>query len=1528
MIDLEQLPENAIAIIGMSCRFPKADNPQTFWQNLKDGLDMITDFDDEHLRSVGVDENTINDPKYIKSGAFIENVDMFDANFFDFSPREAEVTGPQQRFLLECCYEALQDAGYSSDKYKGAIGLFSGNGQGGYLQQNIMSNPDLFKNMGRKTLQFGNELTFSSTQVSYKLNLTGPSVSLATACSTSLVAVHMACKSLLTYESDIALAGAAHVAVDHDKGYYSPEGGIHSKDGRCRAFDADGSGVVSGNGAGVVVLKRLEEAIEDGDHIDAIILSSAINNDGKTKVGYTAPSIKGQSLVIAEAQQLATLKAEDISYIEAHGTATPMGDPVEITALTKAFEVSSDKKQFCAIGSLKSNLGHMSTAAGIGSLIKTIMSLKNKQIPATLHVNEPNPTLNLPNTPFYLNTELNEWKAPSAGRIAGISGFGMGGTNAHIIVKEWIEERVEQADEQTYQTLTISAKTPTALEKSVVRLKQYLANNVCNLSDLAFTLNIGRDDFAYRTAIVCKTREEALEALENHSVNAQAASDNADKRVVFMFAGQGAQHVQMAKELYENSDIFRHHFDACINVLCPLGIDLEALLYGDDEEKNTRLLQESRFTQVSLFVIEYALAKLWMAWGVKPSAMIGHSVGEYVAACLAGVFKLEDALELVVERGRLMQLMPKGRMVSVPMSEQQVSSFIGDKVSIAAINGPELTVVSGADEAIEAFLARLPQSIEYKDVNLNHAFHSYQMHCAAVPFKALLQKLRLDAPQLPFVSNVSGKWITDQQATDPNYWVEHMVGCVKFWPGIEMLMQSDSQIFLDVGPNRVMTSLVSQPQAQERNVNQSVVVPSLPHVKEGIGSHRFWMTGLSKLWCLGVTIDWAQYYEDKTNRRLRLPTYPFERQRYWVEPNKSLNSCTALGEQSYQDRSIEQCLYQPLWKQVKLLTSSLQFDSYSLTQRTWLVFDCLPVMSAALKKVLVSKGQAVIEVNSGAGFRKLAPRCYELDIENRNDYDCLIESLRKDGIEIDNVIHGGALDTQPLALPIEDIVQFSNRSYFSLLYLQQALAKGAEFKDIQLVSLGNGLCDLKGQGDINPFTAPLSVLTRVIGQEFEWVKSCYVDVQWSEKFNQQFMSEGLIAESVDRVAAQIYAEFKEKLPLPLVALIGCNRFVEHYSEFNIAGQTLEAPVVKENGVYLISGGLTGIGLEIASYLTENYQAKVVILSRRDPSLLLEDTSSSFGQRIAQMQSWGGHVMLLQSDVCNLDQLFKVREHVTQQWGDINGIVHSAGIAGGGFMELKTKADVEQVFAAKVQGSLNLIEVFKHQPLDFMLMCSSQNALKGGIARSDYGAANAFMDGLAAKYSHSKNLPIISVNWCAWRETGMAFENHQQKSAGEAKKHGISNVEGTGLFDLIIKSGLRRVITSKKPFELVMQEQDAGIKFEDVVKASSKTLQQRPSWLSTKYQVPRDEMEAEIAEIWHDLIGVSPIGVHDQFFELGGNSLLMVQLVMLISKQLSVKLSMQEFLEAPTIALLAEYILTRSVNEDELDNLERLLAEFE
>ncbi len=906
-------PSSGIAIVGMAGRFPGARNVAEFWRNLCAGTESISRFTDAELEdSFGAEVRGA--ANFVKARPILDEVERFDAEFFGMYAREAELTDPQHRLFLECCWEALEDAGYDPAAYRGSIGVFAGSSINTYFLNNVCADRRTIEEftsnyqVGSYPMLLGAGQDFLSTRVSYKLDLKGPSVTLQTACSTSLLTVAQACQSLLLYQSDMALAGGVSVSFPQKRGYQHLEGGMVSSDGHCRPFDADASGTVFGSGVGVVVLKRLQEALADGDTIYAVIRGSGVNNDGAGKVGFTAPSIQGQAAAIEMALATAGVDARSISYVECHGTATPLGDPIEIAGLSKAFGAAAADSKYCAIGSVKGNVGHLDAAAGITGLIKTALSLKHRILPPSLHYRRPNPQIDFSKTPFFVNAALQPWPETLEPRRAGVSAFGVGGTNVHVIMEEPPAVPAEAANGAVdeAQLLVLSARSATALTQARKNLAAHLREpSALPLADVAYSLQVGRRAFDHRLSIVARNREEALEKLAGREQLAVHSGVRvaADPHVVFMFPGQGAQYLGMGRDLFRCDGEFRRQIERCTDILRPLiGEDLIELIYpAVNSPAAQQRLMSTLSAQPAIFSVGYALANVWMRWGVRPAAMIGHSVGEFVAATLAGVFSLEDALALVAERGRLMQQLPGGAMLAVRLPESEVLPLLTPELTVAAVNGPSLCVISGSYDSVDEFEKSLAAlSVGCRRLHTSHAFHSSMIDPIVEPLKRRVQRVQLSPPQIPYVSCVTGDWIRDDQATSPEYWSRHAREPVRFADGIAQVSAAAGAVLIEVGPGNALSTLALQ-NTRARGIP---VVSSMQDAARESDDGECLLDAVGQVWSAGVAPDWVAIH-GRARRRVPLPTYPFERSRHWIDPpaRAASNSAGSVQGDPLQDNT-------------------------------------------------------------------------------------------------------------------------------------------------------------------------------------------------------------------------------------------------------------------------------------------------------------------------------------------------------------------------------------------------------------------------------------------------------------------------------------------------------------------------------------------------------------------------------------------------------------------------------------------------
>jgi amino acid adenylation domain-containing protein len=1336
-----------IAIVGMSGRFPGAVDVDRLWENLCAGVESIARFSDEELRQAGVDAALLADPAYVKAGAVLAGVELFDAPFFGFTPREAAALDPQHRLFLECAWEALEAAGYDPARHPGAVGVYAGVGVNTYLLRNLAARRGFLDGLGAYQAFIANDKDFVPTRVSYKLNLKGPSVDVQTACSSSLVAVHFARQALLLGECDMALAGGVSIQVPHRTGYLWQEGGIPSPDGHCRAFDAAARGTVRGSGAAVLVLKRLADALADGDRIRAVLLGSAINNDGAAKVGYTAPSVDGQAAAIAAALAAAGVEPDEIGYVEAHGTGTELGDPVEVAALTQAFRAGTRRTGFCALGSLKTNLGHLDTAAGAAGLIKTVLALEHGELPASLHFERPNPRIDFAASPFYVNAALREWPRPEgAPRRAGVSSFGIGGTNAHVVVEEAPPQEEAEAAARALQLLPLSARTATALDAAGANLAEHLRRHPdLALPDVAYTLQAGRQAFAHRRVLVCASMAEAAAALAGADPERvlSAEAEGGERPVAFLFPGQGAQHPNMALDLYRGEAAFRAEMDRCCAGLLPhLGRDLRALLYPPpgEEEAAARELAGTALAQPALFAVEYALARLWMAWGITPQALLGHSVGELVAACLAGVLALDDALRLVATRGRLMAAMPGGAMLAVPLPEPETAALVGDALALAAVNGPAACAVAGPAAAVAALEQKLlARGVQARRLHVSHAFHSAAMEPAAAAFAREFAGVRLTAPRIPFLSNVTGTWITAAEATDPAYWGCHLRRTVRFADGLAALLREPGRVLLEVGPGQGLAALARQQPG-------AAVVSSLRHPREARSDLAALLGALGRLWLAGVEVDWEGFHAGERRRRVTLPTYPFERRRHWVEPDSEEERAAAPRPRpDAGGGGIEDWFWAPLWQQ------SAPPAAVAPPAGLWLVLADGCGLGARLAARLAAAGCEVVTVAAGERFAA-GDGGYVLDPGDAAGFDALLAAL---GRPPRHVVHCWTVLPEGPAAGPEEIAGIRHLAFDSLLHLAQALGRRGDTGTVRITAVSNDLHRLGGERAPRPEKALLLGPCRVIPQEYPHLRCQSVDVSLPGA-----------AADFDDLAAQLVDELAAESPDSVVAWRGGDRWVRAFEPVRLAPRPDLEGRLRERGTYLITGGLGGIGLALAELLATRAKARLVLLGRSplpertewEGRLAAHGERDEAGRTLAKLlalEALGAEVLAVAADVADPEAMERALALAHSRFGPLHGVVHAAGVAGGGVIQLKRPQEAARVLAPKLQGTLVLDRLLAGERLDFFLLCSSVTAFAGGFGQVDYCAANAFLDAFARSRAGRRGTFWAAVAWDRWREVGMA-----------------------------------------------------------------------------------------------------------------------------------------------------------------------------
>lgn len=1358
-----------IAIVGMAGRFPGADNLEQFWRNLCEGKQALRRYTPAETRasieqhdylSIALLQQQVASGNWVTAGYHLADADKFDAGFFGYSPNDAELIDPQQRLFLESSWAALEDAGYVPDQYPATVGVFAGTGLSRYFLNNVFANREIMLASERDlTAGIGNEPDYLTNRVAYKLNLTGPSVTVQTACSTSLVAIHVACQALRAGECDLALAGGALAVVPGSIGYQYQEGSMNSADACIRTFDAKASGTVfSEGGVGVVVLKRLEDALGDDDHIYAVVRGSAVTNDGARKAGYTAPGIDGQVDVVRRALVAAGARAEEISYVEAHGTGTALGDPIEITALTHAYRAETDKRGYCAIGSVKTNVGHLAPAAGVASVIKAALAAYHQQLPPSLNYDIPNPRIDFASGPFRVVTELTPWQVDGGPRVAAVSSFGIGGTNAHLVLQE------PPAREQTHsgtklRTFVLSAKTASALGRSAAQLAAHLrAHPELDLDDVAITLQEGRKEFAVRAAVATDTGAELLERLDAVAARPpERASLAATRRLAFMFTGQGAQYAGMARDLYAGGEEFRRQLDRCCAAFAPhLDIDLKALLLAErgDAAKN-EALRQTALAQPALFTLEYALACQLIAWDLQPGALIGHSLGEYVAATLAGIFLLDDAIELVALRGRLMQAMEAGGMVSLPLSLQEVGPYLSDEVQLAAVNSPRACVVAGTHAAMQQLAERLEaEGKGFRHLQTSHAFHSSMMRPLAEAFRAAVDKVPRMAPTLPVMSNLSGNWLTAKQACDPGYWVQHLLSPVMFHACLQRMLEDDCGFLLEVGPGGVLTAFARHVLGAAEGPQRGAAVASMPHATDESNAWGHLRQAMGDLWAAGYPLNFGNLEADNVGHRIPLPTYPFARERHWLEAPKA--PAGDVGDLLQRSQDTGDWFSAVSWRRQPWVSQALDAQG----SKVLLMHQDTPTghaAGAALGELLLSHGAEIIRVMPGAAYSEDGHGHHRFDTTVAAHWERLIAQSGRPLYVLDALLldpTGG--DT------LERQAQTRRLAFLTPLAMVQGLADEAGSERMAWLTIGTELFDVMPGEPLDAVKATACGPHLALGHEYRMLVSRLLDVPPALLERPRQLASRIVDE-LARLAAMRYAPLVpgEKM----VAWRAGARWIAAAESVHLdaAGERPRFDALQ--GAVLITGGLGGIGLSFARTLVQHGAKRLVLVGRQAlpapsgwsewlASHPADDGISGRIRAVQALQAMGACVDTQGCDLSSEQDVQAMVARVLDQHGAVAGVIHAAGVAGAGVMATKATPAADAVLAPKIVGALALERALSSQPLEFFVLVSSLFAVIGGAGQADYCGANAFLDAFARSRA-AQGGRFVSLAYGGWREVGMA-----------------------------------------------------------------------------------------------------------------------------------------------------------------------------
>ena len=1511
--------ELRLAIVGMSARLPGADSLDAYWQNLCQGVESITFFSKEELIAAAVDPVLVSRSNYVPARAILTQIEKFDSAFFGLSPREAALLDPQQRILLECAWEALESSGCARDAESRPCGVYVGVGMNGYLLHNIWGNRALLDPTEGFQTMLGNEKDFCATRISYKLNLKGPSVAVQTACSSSLVAVHLACQALAQGECDLAIAGGCAAFVPQRSGYLYEPGMIFSPDGHCRPFDSRAAGTVAGSGAGVIVLKRLEDALADNDGIYAVILGSAINNDGALKIGYTAPSVEGQRAVISEALAVAGASPDSIGFVEAHGTGTLQGDPIEFEALVRVFGSSrGTRHQPCALGSVKSNFGHLDAAAGIAGLIKAVLALRGELIPGTLHFECANPAIDLENSPFFVPTKPVRWEAlRSSRRRAGVSSFGIGGTNAHVVLEEAPLCGAAKRSRRLH-AFVLSAKSETALRIASQNLAHHLeAKPSCELADVAYSLNAGRRLFAHRRVIRARDSAAAVKHLRDAPAAEDTRSDEFRRRdAVFLFPGQGTQYPQMARGLYESEPLFRKEIDRCADILgLALGSDLREVLFTEDPARAAEIHQ-TRFAQPALFSVEYAISQCLMGWNVYPRAMMGHSIGEWVAACVAQVISLPDALQVLALRARLMQEQPAGTLLGVHLGEKALRQYLSEEIDLAAVNAPQLCAVSGSSDAIAALEGHLEEKgIATRRVVASHAFHSAMMDPVIEPLNEAMSQIKLQPPRIRFISNVTGSWITAEEATDPRYWSRHMREPVRCAEGLELLFRDPDQLLLEVGPGKMFATLASQNPARSKD---QAIFQTFPSSRRREEEAEHLATLAARLHMAGAPLDWKAFYAAEGSRNVWLPTHPFARERCWIDPIATGNQLLArpLTPEPFEKRkNFSEWFYQPGWRR----SLPPQLDAAASCTGTWLLIGRslrengdggdLP---HSLARRLREAGGGILRVSFGDRFALSSSSDYVVRPTDANDWRQVLADIRRRDAPLRGIIifererSAECLDGSHSAVGSRG--ESFDRGLLQLIAIVQSLALTRQAQEVALTLVTRDLYSIGGTEQLDPEQALATGALRVIPQEYQGIKSRHIDVDASS------FRDG--SRAVGHVLAEILTDSEDDV----MSYRNGVRWVPSFEQIKI-GRKARSARSREHGIYLITGGLGGIGLTLAKDLAESDRARLILVSRsKFPERcewegLSQQPNTRLGRRaraLLEIAAAGGEVLIVQADIADEQQMADAIARSERHFGSINGVIHAAGIPGGGVLARKTPEAVQAVLRGKVEGLRVLDRIFAQRELDFTVLCSSVSAWLGGFGQVDYCAANAFLDAYAdakARQGH----PVFSIAWDTWDEVGMAVDTEvpaelRRLRDEELGRFALAPSEGAEVFRQVLQLGLPQVVVSTRDFcSRYASRNDAIVAgLEQIASAARGTRHPRPQ-LSAPFVAPRNDLEELLAEQWCDNLGFIEIGVEDDYFELGGDSLKAISLLSQLQREFGDVIHVTVLFQAPTIAQLGQYL---------------------
>lgn len=1481
---------NAVAILNMNCKFPGADNIKEYWKNIKNGVESISFFDESEVKksnSAFFNSNL----SYVNAGGILKDIDQFDAKIFGYSNMEAEIMDPQIRLFLECAWEGIEKTGYLSNEYDGKIGVFASSGQSTYYSNNLIKNKEVVEMAGIDQLQFFNNPDFLPTQLSYRLNLSGPSININTACSSSLVAVCMACQSLLTYQSDIAIAGGVSISIPQKIGYQYQPDGIMSADGHCRPFDDNASGTVGGNGVGLIILKRLEDAIADEDEIFAIIRGYSVNNDGAKKVGYSASSVQGQKEVISDALALSEVEANEITYIECHGTGTMLGDPIEVKALSEIYGEIDERREKCALGSVKANIGHLDKASGIAGLIKAVLALHNQTIPPQINFDTLNKEINMSDS-FYINTRSKYWES-SKTRKAAVNSLGIGGTNAHIILEEYVQghnlKTTDAIDDNKPYIFPYSARDEKSFKKYMSKTQKWLKDlDFVQLGNVSYTLTTGRKNFEMRDFFVAESLEQLSDAISCYEEDNFNFNNTVKKEInqkCFMFTGIGDTYQGMGYGLYQNLPIFRDYVEECFRVYEEeTGENLRDILFTkalekkQEENDNKIDLNQTKYAHIALFIFEYSYAETLIQLGIEPNCMIGYSLGEIVAATIAGVFELEDAIKFVVRRSLLIEQEKQGRMLSIFISEQKIQEYLKEGVYLAAVNCDVNCIVSGRTEDIQRLSEELMKDyVVNKILKTEYPFHSTLLSNIREKFYECFEDITLKAPKIPYVSTYTGKWINAEEVTSPDFWFNLTISCIRFDDAVKQAVTSiGNQLFIEIGPGNALCSFVSQNSAVPDDYIEQLL-PVLGITDEYGAEYEKLLNALGKVWTFGNDIRWEKLYSAKEHF-VHLPTYAFNQKRYWIESEDSKEQTLSIPEDNNEG------FYSLTWKEV----IGHNILSYDGEEKNCLIFIDKSDDISLLEKRLDERNIHVVKVISDMCYQMTSNTNYSIRYNVPDDYASLFYSLEEQGKYPNIILFGWQLNLLDNRNSFEQIQEMG---FLAAVHLMKAIHKCNRKDKIKLIFFTKEIWNVTGCEDMNPSQSTILGLCNTLHQELSYLYGYNIDI---DKPLFRLMTEL----EIDLLYNQIFSDNTFYCVALREQRIWVREFIYHDKFSNKAEENL----LRENGVYLITGGLGKDSFTRCKYLTKKYKAKLVLFNRT--SLPPEDKWKEYLEnkcadsnvlekieRVDALKQMGADMLIVQGNICNNEDVERCIALTHNKYGNINGIIHSAGItdkyASKMIVEMEDE-DIQKHYDPKIKGTNVLYSIFHKYPLDFIILNSSIAALTGGVGLAAYSAASMYMDS------------FVNMKWVNGESNWKTFD-----------WEGTTDDKTTSFFaDMMQNKYFPQIIFSKGNPSGRIEER---VFYEQAESKEVRVYERTET--RADYIQPENEIEEIIADIWGGVLRISKIGINDNFYELGGNSLIALNIVLRINDTFNSKLSLRDFLANKTVKELSELIINQQMEED-------------